>query len=287
MIIDMHIHPYCREVSLLPDIDTGLQRQFDSPYRPASKEKIALRKKLFTQGSVKDILALMDESRIDRAVIVAFDLTTTYGVVMVTNQDVSRLAAARPDRLIPFASVDPSLGRPAVDELVHAIRDLGCQGVKLCPPVQKFDFSDPRFQPLWEKALELNTIVWTHASHQMGHPGSDARLGSPMLVEPVALRYPGLKIVLGHCGFPWVWEAWSLALRHANVYVDISAYPNLYNHFPWDAYAKSGLEHKVLFATDYPLYTWQKTLAALEAVDISEAFRRKILGENAQALLGL
>jgi predicted TIM-barrel fold metal-dependent hydrolase len=66
-----------------------------------------------------------------------------------------------------------------------------------------------------------------------------------------------------------------------------SRYPNLYNHLPWDAYSKFDVEHKVLFATDYPLLGFKETLVALDRVDISQDFRAKILGGNAMALLGL
>jgi len=287
MIIDMHVHPYCREASIVPNIDLGLDLQFECKYRIDSQDRVALRKKMFTEYSARDIISLMDEAGVDYAVVVAFDMTTQYGVIMVTNKDVSNLASSYPDRFIPFASVDPSLGRPAVEELKHAIVDLGCKGVKFCPPVQKFDFSDSKLYQLWEAALDMDIVVWTHTSHQMGHFGSDARLGHPMLVEPVALKYPDLKIVLGHCGFPWVWEVWSLVIRHPNVYVDISAYIDLYKYFPWDAYIKYGAEEKVLFATDYPVRTWKQALAALNEVDISADFKRKILGENAKKLLNL
>lgn len=91
MIIDMHIHPYCKEVHLVLDVDEGLQRQFVSPYRPVNQEKMALRRKLFTKGGAGDILAQMDESGVDRAVIVAFDLTTAYGVVKQSGRRCTRL----------------------------------------------------------------------------------------------------------------------------------------------------------------------------------------------------
>ena len=245
MVIDMHVHPYCKETNILPNVESGLKRQFECKFRPESGKRIDQRKKLFSEQNASDIIAKMDEAGVDIAVIVAFDMTTQYGVIMVTNEDVSNLAASYPDRFIPFASVDPSLGKQAVDQLQYAVRDLGCKGLKLCPPVQKFDFSDPKFYPLWEAALEMNIIVWTHTAHQLGHFGSEATLGHPMLVEPVALKYPDLKVVLGHCGFPWVWETWSLVVRHPNVYIDVSAYISLYNHFPWDAYSKFNAEDKV------------------------------------------
>jgi uncharacterized protein len=90
-----------------------------------------------------------------------------------------------------------------------------------------------------------------------------------MLVEPVALKYPGLKIILGHCGFPWHWETWSLVVRHTNLYMDISAFANLYHHLPWDAYIKSGAEDKILFASDHPLFGFKETLSALKNVNLS------------------
>ena len=71
------------------------------------------------------------------------------------------------------------------------------------------------------------------------------------------------------------------------MYVDISAFPKLYNHMPWDAYSKFDVEHKVLFASDNPLFGFQETLDALDAVDISPEFKQKIKGDNAAALLGL
>lgn len=289
MIVDLHVHPFCKEATVTPSLGEAVERMFfgASPDRKSLEDYAAMGKAYFHSRTLADIIHDMDEAGIDKACIVAMDLSTQYGVELVTNEDVARMASQHPDRLIPFASVDPSTGRLAVDRLVHAVGDLGCRGLKLVPPVQHFDFSDPRHDPLWETALELGIVVWTHTAHQKSHPESDARLGHPMLVEPVTLKYPDLKIVLGHCGFPWPWEAWSLVARRPNVYLDVSAYPSLYDHLPWDAYSKFDVEHKVLFATDYPLLGFKQTLDALDRVDIPASFRAKILGENAVALLGL
>jgi predicted TIM-barrel fold metal-dependent hydrolase len=288
MIIDVHIHPFCKEATVRPRLEEAVQRMFGAHRGRENVEMaVAAFSQLFTQRSIEDIILDMDQAGVDRACIVAMDLSTHYGVELVTNEDVGRFASAYPDRLIPFASVDPSLGRVAVDRLTRAVEEYGCRGLKLVAPIQHFDFSDPKFFPLWEKARDLGILVWTHTAHQRSIPGSDARLGHPMLVEPVALRYPDLQIVLGHCGFPWVWEAWSLVVRHPQVYLDISAYTDLYNHMPWDAYSKYGVEHKILFATDYPLFGFEQGLAALEAVDISDKFKKGIQGENAARLLGL
>jgi len=287
MIVDIHVHPFCKEAHVTPNLEEGIQRQFGK-HEPKVRERIrAALTRQFTDRTAEDIIRDMNEAGVGKACIVAMDLTTHYGVEQVTNEDVSRIASVYPDRFIPFASVDPSMGKAAVDKLVHAVKNLKCRGLKLVPPVQHFDFSDSKHYPLWEAALELDIPVWTHTAHQRSHPDSDARLGHPMLVEPVALRYRKLKIILGHCGFPWQWEAWSLVVRHPNVYLDISAYPNLYNHLPWDAYSKHGAQEKVLFASDYPFPDFKQTLKALKEVQLPSDFEKKILFENAMKLLRL
>ena len=288
MIIDFHVHPFCKQATVLPNYQEALQRQFENARSEADKEMVvAILEENFMRRNIDDLIADMDEHGIDKACIVAMDMSTRYGVELVTNADVARFADQFPERLIPFASVDPNMGRLAVDKLAHAVDELGCRGLKLVAPVQNFDIADSRFDPLWDLALDRDIVVWSHCAHQKSHPGSDARLGHPMRVEPLALKYPDMKIVLGHGGFPWTLEAWSLAYRHANVYVDISAYPTLYDQFPWEAYSRHECEHKLLFASDVPLGTFQETLSALKQVGLSEGFLNKILYQNAAELLNI
>jgi predicted TIM-barrel fold metal-dependent hydrolase len=286
MVIDVHIHPFCKEATVLPSPEEALERMYGRAGGRFDPLMTAFRW-LFEEKSVEDIIRDMDQAGIDKAVIVAADYSTAYGTVVVTNDDVARMASQHPARFIPFCSVDPATGRLAVDALERAVREQGARGLKLVPPMQGFRFDDPRLEPLWRKAAELDIIVWTHAAHQSSTPGTDARLGQPILVEPVAFKFPELRIVLGHCGFPWVWESWSMAVRHSNVYVDISAFSDLYEHFPWSAYTARGIENKLLFATDNPLVGFSDCLDALRGVPISEEFKNAILGGNAQRLLRL
>jgi predicted TIM-barrel fold metal-dependent hydrolase len=286
VIIDVHIHPFCKEATVVPSPQGALERMYGEAGGRFEPLMAAFRW-IFEEKSVDDIIRDMDEAGIDKAVIVAADYSTAYGTIVVTNEDVARMSETHPDRFIPFCSVDPSLGRLAVDKLEYAVKQLGARGLKLVPPMQGFRFDDPQHDPLWRKAAELDIVVWTHAAHQKSTPGTDARLGQPMLVEPVALKFPELRLVLGHCGFPWVWESWSMAVRHPNVYVDISAFPDLYDHFPWSAYTASGAENKLLFATDNPLLNFSDCVEAVKALPISDDFRSAIFGGNAQALLHL
>ena len=129
MIIDVHVHPFCKEVTVKPNIEEAVKRQTEAHNNPANAEAFAqIFTALFSQRSIGDLLKEMDAAGVDKACIVAMDMTTLYGIELVTNEDVGRLASEHPDRFIPFASVDPKLGRAAVDKLVRAIRELGCRG---------------------------------------------------------------------------------------------------------------------------------------------------------------
>ena len=54
----------------------------------------------------------LDASGIDKAVISAEDVTTKAGEPIVSNEEVKKLVDLAPDRLIGFASVDPTERMP-------------------------------------------------------------------------------------------------------------------------------------------------------------------------------
>jgi hypothetical protein len=43
-------------------------------------------------------------------------------------------------------------------------------------------------------------------------------------IDEVALKFPSLSIICGHIGYPWTQEMIGVAWKHANVYIDTSAY---------------------------------------------------------------
>src|SRR5438093_1049532 len=76
------------------------------------------------------LLAQMDEAGIARSVLFAVEAPIVYA----SNEYVSNLCQSYPERLIGFASVDPTAtDAPAI--LDHAVRNLGLKGLKLHPPL--------------------------------------------------------------------------------------------------------------------------------------------------------
>jgi len=282
MIIDFHFHPFCKEATWqeldkITDAMWGLY--------PIKKKRMAIMlKTLATRYSIDNYIELMDNFQIDKAIIVSFNIKTAYGAILVNNDDLAMFVKKYPERFIGFAGIDPPASN-ALDQLDYAINSLDLKGVKLVPPVQKFDLKDEIYNPIWEKIVDLNIPLWIHGGHQVSTAGSIAKYGHPMRIDDLAMRFPEMTIIIGHMGTPWFWDTFSVVIRHPNVYVDISAHPELYKYFPWDAYTNSNIEDKVLFASDHPLCHWNQIIPAVKDLPISDGFKNRILKKNAVRLL--
>ena len=92
MIIDVHVHPFCKEATITPSLEEGIKRQMGAARDPARIElATAMLTELFTRRSVHDIVKDMDAAGVDQACIVGMDMSTHYGVQMVTDEDLPAL----------------------------------------------------------------------------------------------------------------------------------------------------------------------------------------------------
>jgi len=155
MIIDMHIHPFCKEVSW-----DDLNKIADAMWAmdPFQRKYMYKMLKYASENvSIDDYISLMDNLGIEQSVIVSFNVKTAYDVILVSNDDIADLVALHPKRLIGFAGIDIP-ATDALDQLDYAINSLELKGVKIVPPVQKFDISDISFDPIWKKMIDLNIL---------------------------------------------------------------------------------------------------------------------------------
>ena len=153
------------------------------------------------------------------AVVFTVDAETVTGRRAVPNEEVAAAAAANPDVLIPFASVDPHR-KNAVEEAERLIREHGVRGFKFHPNLQAFFPNDHAVYPLYETIAAAGLPALFHTGHSgigTGLPGGGGirlKYSNPMAVDDVAVDFPGLKIVLAHPSFPWQDEAISVALQY-------------------------------------------------------------------------
>jgi uncharacterized protein len=225
-------------------------------------------------------------------VIFTVDYESRSGRPPVANEEVAQVAAANPDVLIPFASVDPA--RPdAVERARRLIADHGVRGFKFHPNIQEFFPNDRHVYPLYEVIAEARLPALFHTGHSgigSGVPGGGGlrlKYSNPIYVDDVAADFPDMPIVLAHPSFPWQDEAISIAMHKPEVYIDLSGWSPKYFPPQLVRYANTLLKRQVLFGSDFPMITPDRWLRDFEQLDIDDEVRPLVLKENAARLLRL
>lgn len=232
---------------------------------------------------------------VERAVVLGF--RASHVGVLVPNEYVAAYVARHPEKLIGFCSVDP-LDADAVDQLDDAVQRLKLRGLKLGPIYQNVHPSDPKLLRLFARAEQLGIPVLIHQGTTFCANVS-LELANPVLLQPIALQFPRLRLVIAHLGHPWIDETLVLIRKHQHFYSDISA---LY-YRPWQFYTalvsamEYGVLHKLLLGSDYPFTTPADTMARLRVVNeivqgtalprIPEAQIEALIERDSLSLLGL
>lgn len=270
-IIDIHAHPIFMGMPVHPGVHT-LSHAYYS--RRISELKLP------------DFVKELDRAGIDR--IVFLTVAWKGQPVRQRNEAVAELVNQQPDRFIGFAAFDPDTGQQAVDEVDHAVKKLGFSGVKIIAQNFEMDYNDRRYYPVYRKIQKLGVPVLFHTGPSLLHTRS--KFGDPMTLDDVALDFPEMKIILAHMGMHRYMDAHSLLVRRPNVYADLSFWPlhPAYRKLvPWRLFEET-VPGKLLIGSDFPVgQTPWEAVQAVEALPISDNFKRQILGENAARLLGL
>jgi predicted TIM-barrel fold metal-dependent hydrolase len=227
------------------------------------------------------------------AVVFTVDASTALGHPALSSEEIAERAAAHPDVLIPFGSVDPHRGAEAVAQARRLVQEYGVRGFKFHPSLQGFAPDDAAFYPLWEAIEELGVPALFHTGQNgigAGLPGGRGiklRYSNPILLDDVAADFPHLSVILAHPSVPWQGEAISMATHKANVFIDLSGWSPKY--FPSELVRAAGgiLKRKVLFGSDYPLITPERWIEDFAGLGLKEEVLPGILKHNALRVLGL
>lgn len=118
--------------------------------------------------------------------------------------------------------------------------------------------------------------------------------GRPLLIEPVLLKHPKLKIQLMHMGFPFLEETKALMYVFPQVYVDVSAINWLVPKEEFYAYLKSliiaGFDSRIMYGSDQMI--WEDaiplTIKTIEdAPFLNETQKDKIFYKNASKFFNI
>lgn len=202
---------------------------------------------------------------VDRAVVLAFDAPASG--IEVPNEYVAAYVRQHPEKLVGFASVDPS--RPdARERLTYAVEHLGLRGLKVGPVYQGVDPTSAAALALFRHAESLGVPVLCHQATTFVRTGP-LRYARPFLLDEVATACPELRLCAAHLGHPWCEELMVVIRKHPHMYTDVSALHTrpVQLYFALNAAVEYRVTDRILLGSDYPFATIEQTIEALRGVN--------------------
>jgi len=279
MIIDCHTHIFPDEVRKDREPFCEKDRGFSSIYKN-SKARIT---------GVKDLIASMDTSGVERSVICGFpwnhpDLCSLH------NEYLMESASRYPNRLIVFISLLFSDCDWSSKELDRRMKE-GAKGVgEIAFYHHELVSKDiAAMSPILHRMEKGKIPLLLHTNERLGHPYPGKGTTPLERFYELILSFPGLPILLAHWGggLPFYELMPEVAKSMTNVYYDTAASPFLYSKKIYAIASEMVGVGKILFGTDFPLLLPGRYFQELEASGLSKEDREKILGLNFASLIGL
>jgi predicted TIM-barrel fold metal-dependent hydrolase len=278
--IDVHVHP------------------MDDAYVEASGPFIPAANRMFNgKFSARPDTQIAEDFRRDDALAIpiAWDAENGAAGGVYSNEKLAALTRDFPDVFLPgWAMVDPWRGRKGLEEIEHAIKNLGLLGVKYQPPVQGFSPNDKQFYPIWDLLQSLGAPVLIHCGTTAIGAGEPGGLGFKLgharpipNIDDVAADFPNLNIVAAHPGWPWTEELIAVAIHKKNVSIDISGWGPKYVPAPLKHDMQRRLQDKVLFGSDYPGWSPGQCCDEWEMENFRPGVIDKLFHQNAVRILNL
>lgn len=273
-VIDMHLH-----IGAPLDLPAGAA--------PPCLPKPCIPKGEATASSAENLektLEIMDRYNIVKAFLSDLD-----------RKELEKWAAAAPDRFIvsPFI-LEPEKASPeAIRQGLEAKRfaglgEIASQLVGIAP-------DDPRLEPYFALAEEFDVPLLIH-TEGIGPPvpGFRSAAGSPLLLEGVLVKHPGLRVFVENSGFPYLDEMIAMMYQYPQLYGDLSTITWIIPRSAFYDYLKrlmeAGLGKRLMFESDQ--MRWPEMIGegieAIEQADfLSAEEKRDLLYNNAAKFLRL
>jgi aminocarboxymuconate-semialdehyde decarboxylase len=233
------------------------------------------------------------------------------------NDGASAAHLAFPTRLVAFLTLPMLYPDHAVDELNRASKLPGMRGVYLGTNIEGRDLDDPLFEPVFARIEALDLPVFLHPlttlggnrtkpyylSNLLGNPFETAVAACHLIFGGVLDRHPKLQVNLPHGGgalpilIGRLDHGWQV--RSEFDHVKMPNPPSTYlQRFTYDTivHSKSIMEfvirevgaERVMVGSDYCFDMGvDRPLQFLEQINLPNAQRKMILGENAARILKL
>jgi len=227
------------------------------------------------------------------AVLVALDLETTIGTPPCDNDYVAGMWKRNPGRVIQaWGAVDP-FKDTAIEDIRHAVEDLGMMGFHIHPIMQHFAVNDERFAPLFAAIRDLKAAVMIDVgttgmgAGMPGGMGAKIRHAHPLALDDLAADFPDLTILAAHPGWPWYEEMTAVALHKGNVFWEMSGWAPKYFPEPLKRDIRGRLQDKIMFGSDYPSLPYERIFREWGELGYADEILEKVYHGNAERVLGL
>lgn len=228
-------------------------------------------------GTVPDLIRQGGSAGIDHFIVQS--VATTPRQVKSINEFIAAEVEKSCGRLTGLGTLHPDSPDIAGD-VAHLV-SLGLRGVKLHPDIQKFKIDDYRCLKIYELCEGRLPILMHTGDYRYD-------FSNPNRLVPILKIYQGLIIIGAHMGG---WSIWDEASRRLsgfpNLYVDCSStFPYLKPQVVRELILRYGTD-RVLFGTDYPMWSPEKELAYFFSLGFSEEENRRMLSGNVRRLFGI
>jgi predicted TIM-barrel fold metal-dependent hydrolase len=107
----------------------------------------------------------------------------------------------------------------------------------------------------------------------------------PRHVDRVAARYPELRILAGRPAWPWQSEMIAILLHKPNVWYELHGWSPKYFSSELCREIPRRLRDRVMFGSDYPLFSYERLLSDWKALGLDDDMLAKVLVQNARRFL--
>jgi predicted TIM-barrel fold metal-dependent hydrolase len=216
-------------------------------------------------------------------------------------ESVATAVARHPSRFVGAFMFNP-LTPDATQKLERAFSTLRLKMVALFPAMHRYRLDDDAVIRVFEAASHSGSVVFVHCGvlsvgvrKKLGLPSPfDLRLGDPLAVAALAMRFPSVPVVIPHFGAGMLREALMAADQCSNIHLDTSSSNSWLKYHPGltlDATFRQALTvvgpDRLLFGTDSSFFPrgWQAPIyqaqsAALESAGVDAAGRARIFHDN-------
>lgn len=242
-----------------------------------------------------DLLSSMDEAGIDYALVITLESTGVDSQFSI--EDIIKICE-QSHRLIAVGKIDyNNLIKEQTEKIIKLLKEGKLVGVKFYLGYQKFFPIDQKLHPIYKFCQKNNfPVIYHTGALEVGFRGL-LKSSHPLNIDEVADMFPDLKMVIAHMGSPWIMDCAAVVAKNKNVYTDFSGYFSEYQSINpkevemfirqlKDFKTFTGFK-KVIFGTDWPLYSHKEYLNAAKQLSITEEEKDLIFWKNAKEVFNL